>query len=161
MNNIRTLNALQVAFLFDISKEQALYEIYKAREDINGFENLKTQRYNKRTQEYDLLKSDFIDTEIDVDLLAAKKELNIGSLLKSINEDFTKDQKCAEYLMRKLVLKYRPGKLGMYPITISLPIEVSSLLTDSGKERVLEYARRVFPYKKDKNGDIIPLTIKA
>lgn len=91
---MKVLNALQVSFLMDISKEAALYKILTITLGEKGREKvLSLPKFPE--------KSDFRDRVIDVEKLSKAEEIDFQSLIDSINADFTHSWECTQYLLKK------------------------------------------------------------
>jgi len=142
---MENLNALQVSFLLNISKEAALYKILKHTKKPDQMQKVLN----------DLEKSDFREHEIGIKKLSDAEGIDINLLLKSINEDFTKSWECTQYLLKKMHDKYKENpKTKLYPLTLRIPSEISSLMNNDARERVLDFMKRncVASGMKEKDG---------
>ena len=158
---METINALHVSFLFDCSKQVALYEVYKCNDKLDEFEQLRKER--TKDGELKFVKSDYTNAEIQIEKISAYKNVDITQLLDSINKDFTKSWECCQYLLKRLLAKYKPNnKTGAYPVSLSLPSEISSLMTDESRLKCITWAEKNFTgYRRKPDGSLIPIIFKA
>lgn len=158
---METINALQLSFLFDCSKQAAIYDIYKCNNKLDDLDRLKSERSDLMGK-IKLLKSDYLGAEVLTSKMSVYKDIDIKALIKSINEDFTHSWECCQYLLKRMLDKYKPNdKSGLYPIALSLPVEVSSLMNDEGRQKCLKWLEKNFTgYMNDIDGNRIPIIFK-
>lgn len=158
------INAMQVSFLLNISKESAFYRVMKhsGRSDEAEELRLAIEKHNKDNpgkKERKLSSKECRTAEISIQKFSEGEGIDIQGLIDSINKDFAHSWECTQYLLKKMGQKWKPATSGHYPLSLTIPNEISSLMTEEGHKKVLDFMTRncVARTTKDKDGN--PLTV--
>lgn len=133
---MENLNPLQLSFLMDIPKERAFVLFTKA------------SNKKKESERVDFNMKDAIRSWTEpIESLSKAVNINLSWIIEDIQANFTKNKSCMDYVFKKLNEKVRPDSRGFYPLTIGIPKEVKSFITEDQYHKIKLVSTEYLPEK--------------
>lgn len=129
------LNINQTAILLDWPKDRCRYHFGKI-EKIPGH----LYDHDKKTGEQSLASTNRINRDwlIPIEKIEDQVGIKIYPLIKDVQQNFTKNKACMDYVMKHIQNKIKQNKDGFYPLTISLPKDVAFLITSYQYKEIID-----------------------
>lgn len=131
---ITQLNPMQLAIICDWPTNRAI--MYFHRIDYPDIE--------AHTVVYE--KSELKKWYKDVSELEATVKLPLRKMIDDVQANFTSNKQCMEYVYKIIVNKIVPSKkTGLLPLSVSIPEDVSFLITPEQRQQIIERANEYLP----------------